>query len=373
MAAHDVVLVTGYPSLFGRHVCAEILRTDAEAHVHALVRPNLLEDARASLDELPAAARQRVDLLEGDAAAIDMGLSGAEFKSLAREVTRIHLCAEVNHLGVDLKMAEHVNIGGAREAIELAIHCEKLECLVMHSTAHVSGDRTGLVLEEDLKAGQAFRNVVEETKARAEKLMRDAMPRLPIAVLRPATIVGDSRTGEIDRFDGPYLLILLVVASPPDIALPLPGRGDEPLNLVPLDWVARASVAVGRDPRSPGRTFHLVDSHPLSTRHVFEIVARAGGRRGPRGSIPANLAKALLRAPGLERISKSPRAFLETLTTRVTYDARNAEELLGSLGIGPCPPLETYVDTLVEYVQQRVRQRRETKKTAVVEIEDPLG
>jgi thioester reductase-like protein len=373
MAAQDVVLVTGYPSLFGRHVCAEILRSDEEAHVHALVKPNLIEDARAALDELPAAARQRVDLLEGDAAAIDMGLSGAEFKSLARELTRIHLCAADNHLGVDLKIAEHVNIGGAREAIELATHCDKLGCLVIHSTAHVSGDRTGLVLEEDLKAGQSFRNVVEETKARAEKLMRDAMQRLPIAVLRPATIVGDSRTGEVDRFDGPYLLILLVVASPPEFALPLPGRGDEPLNLVPIDWVARASVAIGRDGRSPGRTFHLVDPHPLSARHVFEIVARAGGRRGPRGSVPANLAKALLRVPGLERISKSPRAFLETLTTRVTYDARNAEELLTSLGIGPCPPLETYVDTLVEYVQRRARRRQETKKTTASEIEDPLG
>ncbi len=372
MPAQDVVLVTGCPSLLGRNVCEEVLRTDAQAHVYALVRPSLIEEARTSFDEMPAAARERMDLIAGDAAALDMGLSGAEFRSLAREVTRIHLCAEVNHLGVDLKTAEHVNVGGAQEAIELATHCDKLDCLVLHSTAHVSGDRTGLVLEEDLKAGQSFRNVVEETKARAEKLMRDAMQRLPIAVLRPATIVGDSRTGEVDRFDGPYLLILLVVASPPDIALPLPGRGDEPLNLVPVDWVARASVAIGRDPHAPGRTFHLVDSHPLSTRQVFEIVARAGGRRGPRGSIPANLAKAILRAPGLERIAKSPRAFLETLTTRVTYDARNAEELLASADIGPCPPLETYVDTLVEYVQERVRRRRETKKTTPVEIEDPL-
>ena len=102
--------------------------------------------------------------------------------------------------------------------------------------------------------------------------------------------------------------MLLVVTSPPDLALPLPGRGDEPLNLVPIDWVARASVALGRDPRARGRTFHLVDPHPLTTRRVFELVARAGGRRGPRGSIPANLAKALLRAPGLDRIAKSPRA-----------------------------------------------------------------
>ena len=143
------------------------------------------------------------------------------------------------------------------------------------------------------------------------------------------------------------------------------------MNIVPIDWVARAAVAIGRDARAAGRTFHLVDDNPLTAREVFELVARAGGRRGPRGSIPANLAKALLRAPGLDRIAKSPRAFLETLTTPVTYDARHATDLLGSLGIGPCPPLESYVERLVEFVQERVRRRRETKKNGA-EVEDPL-
>lgn len=371
MASGDVVLLTGLPSLLARAVCAEIVARDPSARVEAVVRSKFVEDARAALEELPAAQRRRVHVLEGDAAAIDLGLAGTEFKSLAREVTRIHHCAQVTYLGVDAKTADHVNVGGAQEVIELAASCENLDCLVFHSTAHVSGDRRGLVLEDELKAGQSFRTVVEETKARAEKIARGAMKRLPIAVMRPATIVGDSATGEVDRFDGPYLLILLVVTSPPDIALPLPGRGDEPLNLVPIDWVARASVAIGRDPRARGRTFHLVDPRPLTARRVFELVARAGGRRGPRGSIPANLAKALLRAPGLDRIAKSPRAFLETLTTPVTYDARNTDELLSSLDIPACPPLESYVDKLVEYVQERVRQRRATKKVDA-EIDDPL-
>jgi len=371
MASDDVVVLTGLPSLLARAVCFEIVRSDPQARVEAVVRTKFVEDARAILDELPAAQRERVHVIEGDAAAIDLGLSGAERKALAREATLIHHCAQVTYLGVDRKTAEHVNVDGAREAVELAASCEKLRCLVFHSTAHVSGDRRGRVLEDELKAGQSFRNVVEETKARGEKIVRAAMDRLPIAVMRPATIVGDSKTGDVDRFDGPYLLILLVVTSPPELALPLPGRGDESLDLVPIDWVARASVALGHDPRARGRTFHLVDPNPLSARRVFELVARAGGRRGPRGSIPANLAKALLRAPGLDRIAKSPRAFLETLTTPVTYDARNADELLPSLGVPPCPPLESYIDKLVEYVQERVRQRR--ARDADVEIDDPLG
>ncbi|HZU81360.1 MAG TPA: SDR family oxidoreductase, partial [Polyangiaceae bacterium] len=199
----DVVLLTGIPSLLARSVCAEILRTDARARVVAIVRSKSLEQAQAHLDELGADDRGRVTLVEGDAAAIDFGLSGAEFKALAREVTRIHHCAEMTYLSADRRTAERVNVGGAREAVEFAGACRKLSCLVFHSTAHVAGDRRGVVLEEDLEAGQSFRSVVEETKARAEKLVRGASGRVPIAVVRPATVVGDSRTGEIDRFEGP--------------------------------------------------------------------------------------------------------------------------------------------------------------------------
>ncbi|HXN31083.1 MAG TPA: SDR family oxidoreductase [Polyangiaceae bacterium] len=368
----DVVFITGFPSLLARAVCAEIVRSDPGARLFALTQSKAVEEARGCIDALTAEQRKRVQLIEGDAAAIDLGLSGVEFKSLSREVTRIHHCAQVTYLSADRDTAERVNVGGAREAIELAASCEKLDCLVFHSTVHVAGDRRGVVLEEELNAGQSFRSVIEETKGRAEKLMRSAMDRIPIAVVRPSTVVGDSRTGEVERFDGPYLFFLLVVTSPPDFALPLPGRGDEPLNLVPIDWVARAAAAIGRDRRAPGRTFHLVDSQPLAARRVFELVARAGGRRAARGSIPTNLAKALLRAPGLDRIVRSPRALVETLTTPVTYDARNADELLASLGVATCPPLETYVDKLVEYVQEHTRQRRAIKKPAI-EVEDPLG
>jgi thioester reductase-like protein len=371
MARGDVVLLTGYPSLVARAVCAELLARDPKGSVVAVLRAKFLSDAQAARQDLPPGARDRLHFLEGDAAAIDLGLSGVEWKKLARDVTRIHHCAEVTYLGVDRKTAERANVDGAFEVLELARACGKLQALVLHSTAHVSGNRRGIVLEDELEAGQAFRTVVEETKARAERLARAAMTGLPIVVVRPSIIVGDSRTGEVDRLDGPYLLVLLVVTSPPELALPLPGRGDEPLNLVPVDWVARAAVALGREPSARGKTFHLVDPEPLSTRRVFELVARAGGRRGPRGSIPTNLAKALLRAPGLDRIAKSPRAFLETLTTPVIHDSRNTASLLPTLDIPACPPFETYVDKLVAFVKERVRQRRASRE-AELEVADPL-
>src|SRR5262249_23108675 len=149
--------------------------------------------------------------------------------------------AHVSYAGVDRSSAEWLNVGGAAEIVEFAQACHGLQCLVYHSTAHVSGDRTGVVYEEDLDAGQAFRNVVEETRMRAERDVRRAMRNIPIAVVRPTTIVGDSATGKVERFDGLYLLVLLMVATPAEIAIPFPGKGDAPLNVVPIDFVVRAA------------------------------------------------------------------------------------------------------------------------------------
>jgi thioester reductase-like protein len=373
MGAGDVVLITGYPSQLAREVCAEALGCGGATAVRLLAPARRLEKAKAELLKLPEDQRARIVLFEGDAASIDLGLSGAELRSLSREVTRIHHCAGVLHSGVDPAAAEHANVGGAREALELASQCENLESLVFHSTAFVSGDRTGVVREEELEAGQSFRSAIEETYARAEKLMRAAMGRLPIVVVRPTTVIGDSRTGEVDRLAGPYLLVLLMVTSPPDLALPLPARGDAPLNLVPVDWVARASVALGRDRRARGRTFHLADPRALTARAVFELVAHALGRPPPRGAIPTGLAKVVLRAPGLERIANSPRAFLETLTTPVIYEPRGTEELLSDLGVQGCPPLESYLGRLVEHVRERSRRPSESAREEPASMDLPDG
>jgi thioester reductase-like protein len=364
----EVVLLTGFPSFHARRICEGLLERPRTL-VHAVVPSKLAQEAGDALDALPLAQRSRVSIIEGDAASMDLGLSGAEWRGLAAELDLIHHCAQVSYLGVDPKTAEQVNVGGAREVIELARACTELKALVHHSAALVAGDRQGLVLEEELDRGQSFRNVVEETKARAEKLMRAASTRVPVVVLRPSVVVGDSQTGEVDRFDGVYLLILLIVTSPPDFALPLPGRGDAPLNIVPIDYVARAALELGRDPRAVGRTFHVVDPAPLTVRKVFERVAAAGGRRAPRGFIPANLTKALLRTPGIERFAKSPRALLETLGTPVTYSSANTDELLAGRGI-VCPPFESYVERLVDYVNLRLRERRAKNEEQVY---DPLG
>lgn len=369
----EVVLLTGFPSFRARRMAEEIVSREApRALVHAVVHPKLRKDAESALDGLPLDARRRVQLIEGDAAAMDLGLSGKEVRALAREVDRIHHCVQVSYVGAERAVAEQVNVGSAYEVLEIARACEHLKCLVVHSSASVSGDRAGVVREADLDRGQRYRNPVEETLARAERVYRRAMTgkgAVPIAVLRPTILVGDSQTGEVDRLEGPYLLILLMLAAPPDFVLPIPGRTDVPLNLVPIDFVTKAALHIGRDVRAPGRTFHLVDPHPLASRKVIELVAHAGGRRVPSAFLPTNLTRALLRAPGLERIVKSPRAFFEAMILPVTYDHAGADELLEGTGI-TCPPLSSYVDHLVSHVQKWLDARGERRDA---EQHDPLA
>jgi nucleoside-diphosphate-sugar epimerase len=303
---------------------------------------------------------------------MDLGLSGKEYRELAGEVDRIHHVAQFTYPAASREQAELVNVGGTREIIELGRMCRGLRSIVMHSSALVSGDRTGLVREAELNAGQHFRTPVEETLARAERLVRGTAGKLPIIVLRPTMIIGDSGTGEVDRFDGPYLLILLIVSSPQDFPIPLPTRGEALLHVVPIDYVVRAAHHIGRQPEAVGRTFHLADPRPLTVRRVFELVAASGGKRLPGGFIPTRVAKALLSAPGLNLLTKSPRAFVEMMATPVRYDTANTEELLRGTDI-TCPAFESYVDAVVEYVRRRVQERKiKSELDREANIEDAL-
>lgn len=368
----DVILVTGYPSFYAKRMVEHVLRKEPRALVHVVVLKKFEAEARAELDALGPADRARVVPFEGDVAAMDLGLSGAEFRQLARDVDRIHHVAHASYVGVDRATARQLNVVGTAEVLALAQASTALRCLVLHSTALVAGDRRGVVYEDELEAGQGFRNAVEETRMQAERLARRAMKEVPIAVVRPTTLVGDSSTGETGRLDGPYLLVLLILATPADIALPLPGRGDGPLNIVPIDYVVAAAHAIGLHPSARGKTFHLTDPRALPAREVFDLIARAGGRRATRGYIPSNVAKAILRTPGIERFVRSPRDFVDQLTSAVRFDTRNTDQVLAGTGIA-CPPFESYVEQLVAMVQERMRTRKERRDDVEGEVDDPLS
>jgi thioester reductase-like protein len=377
MADERTLLLTGFPSAFlARRLLLKLLAAEPAARVVCLTPRKQIEVAEAALRALPAEQRARTEVLAGDTSDMDFGLSGKRFLELARRIDVVHHCAFATYAGVRRHAAERMNIGGTAEVLELCEAGERGCRLVLWSSASVSGKLQGRVAESELQQPPSFPSAVEETRFRAEQMVRASMDHVPTTILRPSIIVGDTRTGEIDRMEGPYLLILLMLSSPVDLRVPLPGRGDVPLNLVPIDYVVEAGYAISRDPRSIGRTFHIVDENPPTARRVFELIAEAAGRPGPVGSLPSQLATALLRTPGLERFSHIPRTFIEQLATEVTYDARNTRELLAGTGI-ECPKAASYLTVMVDYVrsqqQKRAMAKQQQRRRQEEVEEDPLG
>jgi thioester reductase-like protein len=222
----------------------------------------------------------------------------------------------------------------------------------------VSGDRVGTIAEDELAYGQSFRNAYEESKFEAELLVRRAMGQIPATVLRPSIVVGDSKTGEIDRFEGPYALAILLVTSPVQVPVPLPGDGVAPLNAVPIDYVVDAAAAIHQDSRAVGRTFHLVDPNPSSSRRVYEQIAQRAGKKLPRLSLGYKLTDALLKLPGLERLTREQRAAIAYVNHLAFYSSRHTLEILDGTGIR-CPPIESYLDNLIEFVRAEYRRNKE--------------
>ncbi|MEW5855505.1 MAG: SDR family oxidoreductase [Myxococcota bacterium] len=356
------VFVTGFPGFIGRRLVTKMLADEPRTSVVALVEERYLEDARKVLAALPRSHAERVEVFSGDVTNMDLGLSGEEFQRLSADITDIFHMAAIHKLRIEPGDAERVNVGGTRAVLEFARECPHLERLIHFSSCYVSGDRIGVITEEELSMGQRFRNVYEATKYKAEVLVRAAMTDLPITVVRPSIVVGDSRTGEMDRFDGIYQVGVLVVTSPLGVPLPMPGDGVAPLNMVPVDFVVTATLALSRDPRAVGRTFHLVDPNPLASRSVYELIAQKAGRRVPRLRISTSLTKFLMKMPGLDYLVPQGVQTLHYLNHLAIYNSPNTLELLHGTGI-MCPRFENYVDRLVDYVGQRLHQ---------LEGEDPL-
>jgi thioester reductase-like protein len=361
-----VQLVTGYPGFIGKRIVRRLLEgaPDETGRLVLLVRPSDAEAAQADLATIEGG--DRAELIEGDIVQMHLGLAGAEFKALAAEVTDVwHLAAAFTG---DRQTLRRVNVEGTRNVLDLAYAAGRLRRLNHFSSAYVSGDRTGVILEEELAMGQRFHNPYEETKHQAELLVRRAQSELPATVYRPSIVVGDSRTGEIDRFDGPYALAILLVASPLAVPLPLPANAIAPLNVVPVDFVVDAALAIARSPAGAGKTVHLVDAAPLSARRVYEMIAARAGKRLPPISVPARAVQALLHLPFFERIGREHRPALDFVNHLALYNCRTQLELLEGTGIR-CPPITSYLDRLIEFVTASLAKRREAELAGE---DDPL-
>src|SRR3954447_13975608 len=320
------VLLTGFPGFIGRRLADRLLSDGAS--LTALVEPRMTDVARET-------APEGLEVLEGDITKRRLGLSGADWDRLAAEVTTVFHLAAVYDLAVPAEIAQRVNVDGTGNVLELCVACENLERLNYVSTAYVAGWRSGVVYEHELSLGQRFKNHYESTKFQAEVWVHDEMDRVPTTIYRPAIVVGDSQTGETQKFDGPYYMLRVVsVAEQRHLPIPQFGRAEAPFNVVPVDFVVDALVAASGEPEAVGETLHLVDPEPVTAAELLTTLSREYANREPAYRLPAGAVTGLLHLGRVRReFGGAPPEPNKYLNPPVRFDARRAADVLARAGL----------------------------------------
>ena len=214
----------------------------------------------------------------------------------------------------------------------------------------MAGDRTGVAYEHELNLGQGFKNHYESTKFQAEVWVRELIDRIPTTIFRPAIVVGDSRTGETQKFDGPYYVLRFIAASQAR-RMPIAniGRGRTPFNVVPVDFIVESMIELGAAEAALGETVHLCDPEPLSSHEMVSILAELYAGRKPTYSMPPRGVAAALRIRLVRELyGGTPSQSIRYLNHPVRYDTRRATELLAGSGLR-CPRFREYAPAMVDF------------------------
>lgn len=344
---------TGFPGFIGKRLVSRLATQDPSMELAFLVQAKMREAAEATLAQLdvehPGIA-DRSTILVGDITQKYLGLDHAVYEAETAKITHVWHLAAIYDLAVPEAIAYQVNVVGTANVLDL---CEDCDNLVRHdyvSTCYVSGLRTGLILESELDEGQAFKNHYESTKAWAEIEVRRRQHRLPICIHRPAIVVGDSRTGETDKYDGPYFFMTLLSRLPSWLPVPNVGDGVSRLNLVTVDFLVDAMAALGANPDALGETVQLADPSPYTADEIVSAVQELLGHRRPIGRLPVSLVQRALGIDAFRTLVGVPAEAVTYFSHPVEYDTTNQRRLLADTDVR-CPDLMSVLPTLLDYVQ----------------------
>ncbi len=349
------LLMTGFPGFLGSALLPRLLARPERDGVRAVcvVQPQHLRTARqrlADIEEAHPDIAGRTELVTGDITRRGLGIDPVH-RALLEQVSEVWHLAAVYDLTVAKRVAQRVNVDGTARVLEFCAERPAFRRLQYISTCYVSGRHRGVFTEEDLDRGQRFNNHYESTKFAAEVLVREAMEAgLPATVYRPGIVVGDSRTGETQKFDGPYFVARFLRRQPLPVAVLPAINADIKASLVPRDFVIAAMDELSVLPRSEGRTYALSDPSPPTNRQVAEIFADHLGKRLVWLPVPLGPTRLIVRrVPGLEWLLGLPAEFLDYFDMPTTYDTTNTVADLADTGVS-CPTFDSYAATLLQFM-----------------------
>lgn len=349
MAFDETVFITGFPGFIAGRLVARL--ASEGARLLLLVQPALIERARQDIARMvnksPGSAGN-FHILPGDITQENLGMSAGDLQKVRSETTTIFHLAALYDLAVTRDSGLRINVAGTRLVNNFARSLPALRRYHYVSTCYVAGRRKGVILETELKHEAGFRNYYEESKHLAEREVEALKSELPLTIHRPAVVCGDSHTGETAKYDGIYYLIHYLLRLPRFISLLNIGNRKVSLNLVPVDFVVEAMMAIAQDERSLGKTLQLADPQPLTTHELFNQIAIKINQRGSRITIPAPLVQFSLSLPPSPAITGLPHHAVPYFFLKQTYDTTQSKELLDAHGIH-CPPFSSYVSTIVDF------------------------
>jgi NAD(P)-dependent dehydrogenase (short-subunit alcohol dehydrogenase family) len=189
-------------------------------------------------------------------------------------------------------------------------------------------------------------------------------------VYRPGFVVGDSKTGEMDKIDGPYYLFKLIQKMRKLLPSWVPTIGIEGgrINIVPVDFVVNAMDYIAHQPDLDGKAFHLVDPSPGRIGDVLNTFARAA--HAPKmemrinaamfGFVPGAVKKGLMSLTPVRRIRNAllkdlalPEEVFGYINWPTRYDCRQTLAVLDGSGI-ECPRLEDYAWAIWDYWERHL-------------------
>lgn len=362
--------VTGATGFIGKRLVQQLL-TRKGAVVHFLIRPES-EGKVAALREYwglsGRTAEARAVPVFGDLTAKKLGVSAEATKALKGQIDHFYHLAAVYDLGADEESQIAVNIEGTRNTVEFA---KAIGAGHFHHVSSIAaaGLYEGVFREDMFEEAENIDHPYFMTKHESEKIVRQEC-KVPWSVYRPALVVGDSRTGEMDKIDGPYYFFKLIQRMRQILPPWMPSVGLEGgrINIVPVDFVVASLDHISHQKRASGQCFHLVDPMGYRVGDVLDILSKAA--HAPKmnlfinaalmGFIPKSVKKGLMALAPVRRVYKAvmqdlglPEDMLTFVNYPTRFDCRDTQAALKGSGI-ECPNLKDYAWRLWDYWERHL-------------------
>ena len=357
--------VTGATGFIGQFLMHKLLARGQPIYV--LVRKGSLKKLDA-LREQWGATDKEVIAVVGDLASGNLGVSAADLKKLKGKVDHMFHLAAVYDLKASAESQQAANVEGTRHAVQFA-QAVGAGCLHHVSSIAAAGMYDGVFREDMFDEAEDLDHPYFKTKHDSEGVVRRECKR-PYRIYRPGFVVGDSKTGYIDKIDGPYYFFkaLQKMRSLLPPWMPMLGIEGGRINIVPVDYVADALDHIAHKKGLDGGCFHLTDAHPRRIGEVLNIFANAGHapqmtmRLNARmfGFIPAPILYGLGSLAPIKRMVRAvltdlgiPKDVFQFINWPTRYDNRETVKALKGSGIA-VPDLASYAPVIWDYWERHL-------------------